>query len=64
MKERKKAARKLYKRIGRLAETAEPEEIVKLAEAYAKVTFGAQGHTIYDQIIRREEPVEKGTGFK
>jgi len=63
VKAERRAAKKLYGRIADLSPGSTVEEIGKLAEAYAKVRWGAQGKTIYDQRIRREEPLEKGTGF-
>jgi hypothetical protein len=66
MKAEKKAEKALYSRIAHLADDAGVEETSKLAEAFAKVKWGAQGRTdqVYDNVIRRESPVEKGMGFR
>jgi hypothetical protein len=61
-KAQKKARRKLYQRIGDLSATAGPEDVGKLADAYAKVTFGAYGRQ--DQNIRHREPLRGGVGFE
>jgi hypothetical protein len=62
---RKKAKRALHKRIKNLAPGADVDGIVKLADAYAKVNYGAQGNTTYDynQRVYREKALEKDTGF-
>lgn len=56
-----KAAEAMYERIAELSAKATTERLGKLADAYAKVKYGAQGRTVYDYI--GEEP--KGAmGFK
>lgn len=64
MKAERRAAKNVYERIADLAPCAGVEELGKLAEAYAKVRWGAQGHTIYDQKIRREEQLGRKAGFE
>jgi hypothetical protein len=60
------AKKALKKRIKKLAANADIEGVGKLAEAFAKVEYGAQGNTTYDynQRIFREKSLEKGTGFE
>lgn len=66
MKAEKKAERALFERIAQRAKLAEVDDLVKLAEAFKHIKWGAQGRTdqIYDQRVRRETPLEKGTGFR
>lgn len=66
MKAGKKAEKAVLSRIAHLAGDAGVEEVGKLAEAFSKVKWGAQGRTdqTYDNIIRREGPAEKGVGFR
>lgn len=63
MKADRKARRAIRKRITALAPSASAEDLVKLAEAESKLRFGAQGRTIYDHRVRREQPLEGKMGF-
>lgn len=63
MKAQKEARKAIHRRIKRLSKDADAETLQKLAESYAKVEYGAQGHTIYDERIHREAPLERDTGF-
>lgn len=64
MKAKKKARKRLYRRISELSGTAsDAEDITKLAEAYAKITFGAYG--VQEQNITNKHLTtqRKGAGF-
>lgn len=63
MKPGAKARKAIRKRIAALAPAADAADLVKLAEAESKLRFGTQGRTIYDQRVRREEPLEEKMGF-
>ena len=63
-KARKKAEAAIYKEIADASARANPEQLKDLAEAAAKLKWGAQGRTIYDYHSTNHPPERKPVGFK